>query len=104
MARLKPGVGIAQAEAATDAIYQNIVQQKNLRTSVGESPTERIFAPRIQLHSARTGVSTGVAAVTDIRSQFSQSLILLMCMVGGLANRLSQCRQPAACARGDEEA
>jgi putative ABC transport system permease protein len=82
MARLKPGVGIAQAQAATDAIYQNIIRQSNLRTSVGDSPTERIFAPRIQLHSARTGVSTGVAAVTDLRSQFSKPLILLMCMVG----------------------
>jgi putative ABC transport system permease protein len=79
MARLKPGVGIAQAQAATDATYQNIIRQKNLRTSVGDSPTERIFAPRIQLQSARTGVSLGG---TDLRSQFSQPLILLMFMVG----------------------
>src|SRR5262249_46090260 len=77
MARLKPGVGIAQAQAATDAIYQNIIRQKNLRTSVGDPPTERIFAPRIQLLTARTGVPRG-----NLRSQFSQSLILLMCMVG----------------------
>jgi predicted permease len=77
MARLKPGVGIAQAQAATDAIYQNIIRQNNLRTSVGDPPTERIFAPRIQLHSARTGVPT-----TNLRSQVSQPLILLMCMVG----------------------
>src|SRR5262245_58861501 len=82
MTRLKPGVGIAQAQAATDAIYQNIIRQNNLRTSIGDSPTERIFAPRIQLRSARTGVITEVAAVTDLRSQFSQSLILLMGMVG----------------------
>src|SRR5215510_4595134 len=57
MARLKPGVGIAQAQAATDTLYQNIIRQNNLRTSVGNSPTERIFAPRIQLQSARTGRS-----------------------------------------------
>ncbi|MBO0725817.1 MAG: ABC transporter permease, partial [Blastocatellia bacterium] len=80
MARLKPGVGIAQAQAATDAIYQNIIRQKNLRTSVGDSPTERIFAPRIQLHSARTGVPE--LGWAGLRSQFSQPLILLMCMVG----------------------
>src|SRR5215468_5844676 len=77
MARLKPGVGIAQAQVATDTLYQNIIRQNNLRTSVGDSPTERIFAPRIQLQSARTGVSRG-----NLRSQFSQPLILLMCMVG----------------------
>src|SRR5262245_43140667 len=77
MARLKPGVGIAQAQAETDAIYQNIIRQNNLRTSVGDSPTERIFAPRIQLHSARTGVPT-----TNLRSKFSRLLILLTCMVG----------------------
>jgi predicted permease len=77
MARLKPGIGIAQAQAATDTLYQNIIRQNNLRTSVGVSPTERIFAPHIQLHSARTGVSHG-----NLRSQFSQPLILLMCMVG----------------------
>jgi predicted permease len=79
MARLKPGVSIAQAQAATDAIYQNIIRQNNLRTSVGDSPTERIFAPRIQLQSARTGVPT-----TNLRSHFSRLLILLMCMVGVL--------------------
>src|SRR5215831_2437349 len=77
MARLKPGISIAQAQVATDTLYQNIIRQNNLRTSVGDSPTERIFAPRIQLQSARTGVSRG-----NLRSQFSQPLILLMCMVG----------------------
>src|SRR5262249_7789442 len=82
MARLKPGVGIAQAQAATDILYQNIIRQNNLRTSGGPSPTERIFAPRIQLHPASTGVPLGVAGFTNLRSQFSQPLILLMCMVG----------------------
>src|SRR5215813_303447 len=79
MARLKPGISIAQAQVATDTLYQNIIRQNNLRTSAGDSPTERIFAPRIQLQSARTGVSLGG---TNLRSQFSQPLILLMCMVG----------------------
>jgi len=77
MARLKPGISIAQAQAATDTLYQNIIRQNNLRTSRGDWSTERIFAPRLQLRSARTGVST-----TNLRSQFSQPLILLMCMVG----------------------
>ncbi len=77
MARLKSGISIAQAQVATDTLYQNIIRQNNLRTSGEFSPTERIFAPRIQLHSARTGVSRG-----NLRSQFSQPLILLMCMVG----------------------
>ncbi|MBO0861668.1 MAG: ABC transporter permease [Chloracidobacterium sp.] len=79
MARLKPGVGIAQAQAATDTLYKNIIRQNNLRTSAGDSPTERIFAPRIQLQSARTGISLGDA---NLRSQFTLPLILLMCMVG----------------------
>ncbi|HKQ77833.1 MAG TPA: ABC transporter permease [Blastocatellia bacterium] len=82
MARLKPGVGIAQAQAATDILYQNIIRQNNLRTSGESSPTERIFAPRIQLHSASTGAPLGLAGFTNLRTQFSQPLILLMCMVG----------------------
>jgi len=75
MARLKPGVSIGQAQIATDALYQNIIRQNNLRTSGASSPSERVFASRIQLQSAKTGVS-------DLRGQFSQSLILLMCLVG----------------------
>jgi len=74
MARLKPGVSIEQAQAATDALYQNII-----RTSGANSPSDRVFNSRIQLRSAGTGVSLGVA---NLRSRFSQSLILLMCMVG----------------------
>jgi predicted permease len=75
MARLKPGVSVGQAQIATDALYQNIIRQNNLRTSGDSSPSERVFASRIQLQSAETGVS-------DLRGQFSQSLILLMCLVG----------------------
>jgi putative ABC transport system permease protein len=82
MGRLKPGVGIGQAQVATDALYQNIIRQNNLRTSAAGSPSERVFAPRIQLYSAKTGVSLGVAGIANLRSQFSQSLILLMCLVG----------------------
>ena len=78
MARLKPGVSIEQTQAATDAIYQNII-----RTSGANSPSDRFFnSQRIQLRSARTGVSLGVAGVANLRGQFSQSLILLMCLVG----------------------
>src|SRR5215813_8928794 len=51
MARLKPGISIAQAQVTADTLYQNIIRQNNLRTSAGDSPTERIFAPRIQLQS-----------------------------------------------------
>jgi predicted permease len=75
MARLKPGVGIEQAQAATDIIYQNVIRQNNLRTSGAGSPSERVFESRIQLQSAKTGVS-------GLRGRYSQSLILLMCMVG----------------------
>src|SRR5262247_2416849 len=42
MARLKPGVTIEQAQIATDALYQNIIRQNNLRTSGANSPTERV--------------------------------------------------------------
>jgi predicted permease len=71
MARLKPGVSVEQAQAATDTIVQNIT-----RTSGANSPRDRAFnSRRIQLRSAKTGVS-------NLRGQFSQPLIILMSLVG----------------------
>ncbi|MGH9842140.1 MAG: ADOP family duplicated permease [Blastocatellia bacterium] len=79
MARLKPGVSIEQAQAATDAIFRNIIL-----TSGANPPRDRVFnSRRIQIRSARTGIpDLGVTGVANLRRQFSQPLILLMCLVG----------------------
>ena len=75
MARLKSGVSIEQAQAATDIDFQ-IVREPDVRGIKGDSPDDRIFKSlRIQLDSAKTGVS-------NLSRQFSQPLIVLMCLVG----------------------
>ena len=75
MARLKPGVSIEQAQAATDTNFQ-IVREPDVRGIKGDSPDARNFRSlRIQLDSAKTGVS-------NLSRQFSQPLIVLMCLVG----------------------
>jgi predicted permease len=75
MARLKPGVSIEQAQAATDTIYQ-IAREPDVRRVTGDTTDDRNFrALRIHLESAKTGAS-------NLSREFSQPLIVLMCMVG----------------------
>jgi len=75
MARLKPGVGVEQAQAATDTIYQ-IAREPDVRRVKGDTTDDRNFrALRIYLDSAKTGAS-------NLSREFSQPLIVLMCMVG----------------------
>jgi predicted permease len=75
MARLKPDVSMEQAQASADITFQ-IAREPDVRRISGDSPDTRIFKSlRIQLDSARTGVSY-------LRSQFSRPLIVLMGLVG----------------------
>ncbi len=75
MARLKPGVSIEQAQAAADTLFQ-IIREPDVRGIKGDSPNDRMVkSRRIRLSSAKTGVS-------NLRADFSQPLIVLMCLVG----------------------
>jgi len=75
MARLKPGISIEQAQAATDTIFQ-IAREPDVRRNTGDTTDDRNFKSlRIQLDSAKTGFS-------NLSRQFSQPLIVLMCLVG----------------------
>jgi predicted permease len=74
MARLKPGVSVELAQAATDTVFQ-IAAEPDMRRITGDTPDDRDFrSRRVQLDSARTGVS-------NLGRQFAQPLIVLMCMV-----------------------
>jgi putative ABC transport system permease protein len=73
MARLKPGISIEQAQAATDPLFQNII-----RAYGANSPSSRYSdASRIELRSASRGVSASA-----LRGQYLQPLIFLLCLVG----------------------
>jgi predicted permease len=77
MARLKPGVSLRQAEAATDVVYQ-IAREPDVRQARGEDADSRNFrASRIRLLSAARGFSSLI-------HQFSPSLKILMCVAGGV--------------------
>ena len=76
-ARLKPDVSIEQAQAATDHSFQ-IAREPDVRTVIGETSDNRNFRSlRIQLNSAATGSS-------PLSRQFSESLLVLMWLVGGV--------------------
>jgi len=72
IARLKPGVSEQQAQAATDALCQQIN-----REAPGLNPKLRDFllAQHVQLRPASQGLS-------GLRHQFKQPLLILMSMVG----------------------
>jgi predicted permease len=75
MARLKPGVSIEQAQDATDTVYQ-IAREPDVRRNTGDTADDRNFRSlRIYLDSAKTGAS-------NLSRQFSQPLVVLMCLVG----------------------
>ena len=75
MARLNPGVSIQQAQATTDTIFQ-IAREPDVRRNTGDTTDDRNFKSlRIQLDSAKTGAS-------NLTRQFSQPLVVLMCLVG----------------------
>ena len=75
MARLKPGISLAQAQAATDTAFQ-VAREPDVRRIKGDTPDDGSFKSlHIQLDSAKTGASS-------LSRQFSQPLITLMCLVG----------------------
>jgi putative ABC transport system permease protein len=75
IARLNAGVSVEQAQAAADNAFQ-IAREPDVRNNKSDSPDNRIFKSlHIQLNSAKTGASSS-------SRQFSQPLIVLMCLVG----------------------
>ncbi|MDX2041404.1 MAG: ABC transporter permease [Acidobacteriota bacterium] len=74
MARLKEGVSLAQAQAATETLYQNILAPFGANVP----PANR---RPIRLVAAETGVARGAA---NLRNQYSQSLLLLLALVGAV--------------------
>jgi predicted permease len=75
MARLKTGVSVEQAQAATDTIFQ-IAREPDVRRNQSDTLDARNFrAQRIHLDSAKTGASR-------LSREFSQPLIVLMLLVG----------------------
>jgi predicted permease len=72
IARLKPGVSEQQAQAATEALYQQIN-----REAPGLSPGARgyLLQQQLQLRPASQGLSS-------LRGQFKQPLLILMGVVG----------------------
>ena len=75
MARLKPGVSIEQAQVGADTLFQT-VREPDVRRMKGDSPDTRLFKSlHIRLESAETGIS-------NLSRQFSEPLLVLMCLVG----------------------
>jgi predicted permease len=74
LARLKPGMTIQRAEAATNVTFQQILQAHAAEAAPGER-REDIFNQKIELRPGARGAST-------LRGQFADPLLLLMAMVG----------------------
>jgi predicted permease len=76
MARLKPGVSPAQAEAAMNVVYRQINEQeiKEIKTT-SQSFRERFVGRHLFLRPGQKGRS-------DLRNQFSTPILVLMGMVG----------------------
>jgi len=73
-ARLKPGIGLPQAQAALQSLWPHILDASLPPGYSGESRT-RFYARKIKLASAATGVSY-------LRNRFSYPLRILMGIVG----------------------
>jgi predicted permease len=76
MARLKPGMSAAQAEAAMNVIYRQINEQE-IKEQTGTTPLfrERFLAKHLFLRPGQKGRS-------DLRTQFTTPILVLMGMVG----------------------
>jgi predicted permease len=75
MARLKDGVSVEQAQAATDIAFQ-IAREPDVRRNTGDTIDDRNF------RSLRIQLSPGGSGNSNISRQFSQPLLVLMCLVG----------------------
>jgi putative ABC transport system permease protein len=76
MARLKPGVSAAQAEAAMNVVYRQINEQE-LKEQSGVSPLfhDRFLSKHLFLRPGQKGRS-------ELRNQFTTPILVLMGMVG----------------------
>ncbi len=76
MARLKPGVTADQAEVQLNVVYQQINEQEiHALTNVSDQFRQRFVTKHLEVMPAGRGLS-------DMRTQFSTPLVVLMCMVG----------------------
>jgi predicted permease len=76
MGRLKPAIRADEAEAQLNVIYRQVNEQEvQTLTNVSESFRQRFVAKHLEVLPASRGVS-------DMRTQFSTPLVVLMCMVG----------------------
>jgi predicted permease len=77
MGRLKPGVTTTEARAALNVVYSQQLREdaKTLRATTPENVRQRFLAKTLELLPGHKGRS-------DLRTQFSTPLIVLMAMVG----------------------
>jgi predicted permease len=75
MARLKDGVSVEQAQAATDTSFQ-IAREPDVRRNTGDTTDDRNF------RSLRIQLSPGGSGNSNLSRQFSLPLLVLMCLVG----------------------
>ena len=77
MGRRKPGVTTEQAAASMNVVYRQQLHEdaKTLRASAPENVRKRFLAKTLLLHPGHKGRS-------DLRTQFSTPLVVLMAMVG----------------------
>ena len=76
MGRLKPGVTAAAAEVQLNVVYKPINEEEvKAIPNASETFRQRYVSKHLDVLTAGTGIS-------DIRTQFSTPLIVLMCMVG----------------------
>ncbi len=74
MGRLKPGVTLAQAQAASDVVFRQIVQNER-PSKISEEEWKQYLNQHIVLRDGSRGIS-------PLRAQFSDPLLLLMSAVG----------------------
>jgi len=91
MARRKPDIGIAKAQAATEVVHHQVLEEqlKGLGSSVNAHDRERILATRIQLDDG----SQGFAHLRDemqrpLVSMFGVTALVLLVACANLANLL----------------
>ena len=76
-ARLKPGVDIRRAQAATDVVYRTILEGE--LTQIGRMRTER---DRDEFLNHRAELRPAAQGISQLRDQFEKPLLALMTLVG----------------------
>lgn len=77
MARRKPGVTVAQAQASLDILYHQVLgtELQELGASINAHDKERAFASRIQLDAGNQGFA-------HLRGEMERPLVLMFCVTG----------------------